>query len=109
MLAAPLSRGLTIDLSRLSNVRRLQEVRKGFTWGTVTIAPLAEEEEEDGGASGGPSVAIPVKADDRLVIPFQNENLYAYVLSADGQKKVRLSLPSPARAATAPPLTPART
>ena len=75
----------------------------------MTIAPLAEEEEEDGGASGGPSVAIPVKADDRLVIPFQNENLYAYVLSADGQKKVRLSLPSPARAATAPPLTPART
>ena len=61
----------------------------------MTIAPLAEEEEEDGGASGGPSVAIPVKADDRLVIPFQNENLYAYVLSADGQKKVRLSPPRP--------------
>ena len=26
----------------------LQEVRKGFTWGEVTIVPLLEEEEEDG-------------------------------------------------------------
>ena len=67
----------------------MQEVRKGFTWGQVTIAPLAEEEEEDGGATGGPSMALPVKPDDRLVIPFQNENLYAYILSANGEEKVR--------------------
>ena len=66
-----------------------QEVRKGFTWGKVTIAPLLEEEEEDTGAAGGPSVALPVKPNDHLVIPFQNENLYAYILSANGEEKVR--------------------
>ncbi len=72
----------------------MQEVRKGFTWGEVTIAPLQDEEEED--ASGGAAYTIPVKADDTLVIPFQNENLYAYVASANGEKKVRLPLLSPA-------------
>ena len=64
----------------------LQEVRQGFTWGEVTLVPLLEEEEEDGNASS--SFTLPVKPNDRLVIPFQNENLYAYIESADGQKKV---------------------
>ena len=64
-----------------------QEVRKGFTWGQVTIVPLLEEEEED--AVSPPGYALPVQSDDRLVIPFQNENLYAYIESAGGEKKVR--------------------
>ena len=66
----------------------LQEVRKGFTWGEVTIVPLLEEEEEDAGAA--PAFTLPVRADDKLVIPFQNENLYAYIEGADGAKKVCL-------------------
>ncbi len=64
-----------------------QEVRKGFTWGEVTIVPLLEEEEEDAAAT--PGFSLPVQPDDRLVIPFQNENLYAYIQSAAGEKKVR--------------------
>ena len=64
-----------------------QEVRKGFTWGEVTIVPLLEEEEED--AASPPGFTLPVQPDDRLVIPFQNENLYAYIESAAGEKKVR--------------------
>lgn len=52
----------------------LQEVRKGFTWGSVTIVPLQADEEEDTQVvdstvrSWGPN--------DRMRIPFQNENLY---------------------------------
>ena len=67
-----------------------QEVRKGFTWGEVTIAPLLADEEEDGGDASGPSASISVGPDDRMVIPFQNENIYAYVRSPSGEKKVRL-------------------
>ena len=68
-----------------------QEVRKGFTWGEVTIAPLLEEEEEDarGSSTASSGFTIPAKPDDKLVIPFQNENLYAYTESADGERKVR--------------------
>ena len=79
-----------------------QEVRKGFTWGEVTIAPLLEEEEEDAragsnsGAAAASGFTIPAKPDDKLVIPFQNENLYAYTESADGERKVR---PHPRRLA----------
>ena len=54
----------------------------------MTIVPLLEEEEEDTSSSAN-SYTLPVKPDDRLVIPFQNENLYAYIESADGHKKVR--------------------
>ena len=67
----------------------VQEVRKGFTWGEVTIAPLLADEEEDGGDASGPSASIPAGPDDRMVIPFQNENIYAYVRSPSGEKKVR--------------------
>ena len=64
----------------------VQEVRKGFTWGQVTIAPLLEEEEED--VTSAPDFTLPAKPDDHLVIPFQNENLYAYIESPSGEKKV---------------------
>ena len=49
-------------------------MRKGFTWGSVTIVPLQADEEEDTRVvessirSWGP--------EDRIRIPFQNENLY---------------------------------
>ncbi len=66
----------------------LQEVRKGFTWGQVTIVPLLDEEEEDASAASSQNYTLPVRPDDKLVIPFQNENLYAYIESADGDKTV---------------------
>ena len=47
------------------------------------------DEEEDGGAESGPRQSIPCGPDDRLVIPFQNENIYAYIKSPNGEKKVR--------------------
>lgn len=53
----------------------------------MTIAPLQEEEEED--ATSVPDFTLPAEPDDHLVIPFQNENLYAYIESANGEKKVR--------------------
>ncbi|KAI0826527.1 DUF917-domain-containing protein [Trametes gibbosa] len=84
-----LQNGACLFVGKIVDVQR--EVRKGFTWGEVTIAPLQEEEEED--ASGGASFTIPVRADDTLVIPFQNENLYAYVLSANGEKKIHVTVP----------------
>lgn len=64
-----------------------QEVRKGFTWGSVTIAPLMEDEED--GDSAGSSTPVAYGPDDRLVIPFQNENLYACLEKPDGSSKVR--------------------
>lgn len=63
-------------------------MRKGFTWGEVTITPLLDEEEDDAGsvnAAGTPAYG----PDDRLVIPFQNENLYGYLTVAGGERKVR--------------------
>ncbi|KAI0827020.1 DUF917-domain-containing protein [Trametes gibbosa] len=84
-----LQNGACLFVGKIVDVQRV--VRKGFTWGEVTIAPLQEEEEED--ASSGSSFTLPVRPDDKLVIPFQNENLYAYVLSADGSKKVHATVP----------------
>lgn len=70
-----------------ADVHGVQEVRKGFTWGSVTIAPLREDEEEDNSASlQDPSVSY--GPEDRLIIPFQNENLYAYVESPGAARKV---------------------
>ncbi|KAI0746875.1 DUF917-domain-containing protein [Daedaleopsis nitida] len=87
-----LQNGACLFVGKIVDVQR--EVRKGFTWGEVTIVPLLEEEEEDGRTDAGASPTLPVKPDDRLVIPFQNENLYAYIESAaDGEKKVHVSVP----------------
>lgn len=56
----------------------------------MTIVPLLEEEEEDGDSAIKPKFDLTTyEPDDRLVIPFQNENLYAYVESR-GTKKVRI-------------------
>ncbi|KAI0682250.1 hydantoinase/oxoprolinase [Earliella scabrosa] len=93
--------GACLFVGKIVDVRRVSaEVRKGFTWGEVTIAPLLEEEEEDartgsnsGGAAASSGFTIPAKADDKLVIPFQNENLYAYTESADGERKIHVTVP----------------
>ncbi|KAI0372037.1 DUF917-domain-containing protein [Pilatotrama ljubarskyi] len=84
-----LQNGACLFVGKIIDVQR--EVRKGFTWGQVTIVPLQEEEEED--ASGASSYTLPVHADDKLVIPFQNENLYAYIESAHGEEKIHVTVP----------------
>ena len=64
----------------------MQEVKKGFTWGSVTIVPLRADEEEDGtneavNATWGPH--------DKIVIPFQNENLYVIRKSPGVEDQVK--------------------
>ncbi|OSD08105.1 hydantoinase/oxoprolinase [Trametes coccinea BRFM310] len=91
-----LQNGACLFVGKIVDVER--EVRRGFTWGKVTIVPLQEEEEEDAGSGdadgkAAPSFTLPVRPDDRLVIPFQNENLYAYVESANGEKKIHVTVP----------------
>ena len=71
----------------------MQEVRKGFTWGSVTIVPLRPEEEEEEVDQEGASAAATWGPEDILTIPFQNENLYA-VLSSPGKADKVSSLSS---------------
>ncbi|THU94437.1 hypothetical protein K435DRAFT_860565 [Dendrothele bispora CBS 962.96] len=69
--------GKTINVS--------QEVRAGFTWGEIRIARLRDDEVEDASSA---SVANK-EGDDLLIIPFQNENLVAYVEKRDGSRRRR--------------------
>lgn len=62
----------------------IQEVRGGFTRGSITIAPLMADEIEGSTSAGN------CRETDRLMIPFQNENLHAYVRGDDGSIKVRI-------------------
>ena len=58
----------------------------------MTIAPLREDEEEDTTPSlQDPSVNF--GPEDRLTIPFQNENLYAYVVSPGKAREVGPDFP----------------
>lgn len=53
----------------------------------MTIVPLLDDEDDDVGSAG--AAVPPYGPDDRLVIPFQNENLYAYLTGPNGKRKVR--------------------
>ena len=55
----------------------------------MTIVPLLDDE-DDGAGSANAGVAL-YGPDDRLIIPFQNENLYAYLAGPDGKRKVSAS------------------
>ena len=53
----------------------------------MTIVPLLDDEDDEAGSA---SAAVHAYGpDDRLVIPFQNENLYAYLAGPNGERKVR--------------------
>lgn len=62
-------------------------MRAGFTWGQVRIARLRADEIEDGGdldlACDDPAAASYAEA--TMLIPFQNENLCAYLESTGSQ------------------------
>ena len=64
----------------------IQEVRAGFTWGEVRIKKLREDEVEY--LPNHVNSDDAVDDDPTIVIPFQNENLCAYMELQDGTKKV---------------------
>ena len=73
----------------------IQEVRGGFTWGQVRIKKLREDEVEY-----LPNVVVDENLNDAadddptIVIPFQNENLCAYMELQDGTRTVNSFLNS---------------
>ncbi|OCH93351.1 DUF917-domain-containing protein [Obba rivulosa] len=85
-----LQNGACLFVGKIIDVQR--EVRKGFTWGSVTIVPLLRDEEESD-ESSSTLATIAHGPDDHLVIPFQNENLYAYLESPNGSKKIMVTVP----------------
>ncbi|KAL5478599.1 hypothetical protein ACEPAI_2783 [Sanghuangporus weigelae] len=72
--------GKIIDVQR--------EVRGGFTHGKITIAPLLQDELESTTSS-----VMNAAPGTRLVIPFQNENLYAELHDESGFPKIICSVP----------------
>ncbi|KAJ7352476.1 Hydantoinase/oxoprolinase [Mycena albidolilacea] len=78
-----LQNGICLFVGKIVNCSR--EVRAGFTWGEIRIAQLRDEELE------APSVAV--APDHHMVIPFQNENLCAYIEEEDGSRTLAAIVP----------------
>ncbi|KAG9221349.1 hypothetical protein CCMSSC00406_0009989 [Pleurotus cornucopiae] len=78
-----LQNGACLFTGKIVDVRR--EVRKGFTWGEVVIAPLSNDELEYTGAISTHQVTY--GPDARLIVPFQNENIYAYIETSGSEAK----------------------
>ncbi|KAE9571741.1 hypothetical protein CGMCC3_g12302 [Colletotrichum fructicola] len=70
--------GKLLFTGKIIDVRRY--VGGGYTMGSVLLAPLADEERESD--ARGPS-----NADRHMVIPFQNEYLYAALTDSEGSEK----------------------
>ncbi|KAJ7510350.1 Hydantoinase/oxoprolinase [Mycena galericulata] len=81
-----LQNGVCLFIGKIVSCSR--EVRAGFTWGEIRIAQLFEEELES-------PVATPAAAagGSRMVIPFQNENLCAYIEKDDGTRRLAAIVP----------------
>ncbi|MCJ1244819.1 hypothetical protein MMC30_002019 [Trapelia coarctata] len=71
--------GKLLLCGKIIDVRR--DVNQGFTMGHCLIAPLSDDEQE-----AAPSTAAPTEQ-HHLMIPFQNEYLYAAYIDADGEKE----------------------
>ncbi|KZO91757.1 hydantoinase/oxoprolinase [Calocera viscosa TUFC12733] len=83
-----LQNGKCLFIGKIVDVQR--EVRAGFTWGQVTIAPLQDDEQDE--TSLG--IDLPVCGpDDNLTIPFQNENLAAFLNKPDGSREILITVP----------------
>jgi len=73
--------GKHLFTGKIVDVKR--EVRAGFTWGSITVAPLSSLEEESIRAKSAPSQG------SNLVVTFQNENLVAEMQDANlGSKQL---------------------
>ncbi|KAK7437584.1 hypothetical protein VKT23_018482 [Stygiomarasmius scandens] len=79
--------GKCLFIGKIINVSR--EVRAGFTWGGIRIARLRDDELEDASLSTDSDAGL----DDQMVIPFQNENLAAYIERPDGSRKMAAIVP----------------
>ncbi|KAF5322650.1 hypothetical protein D9619_002211 [Psilocybe cf. subviscida] len=93
-----LQTGVCLFVGKIIDVTR--EVRAGFTWGEVRIARLRADEMEDI-QSEAPNSSLHASqtsqsasgANDTMLIPFQNENLCAYLETEDGSRKVAAIVP----------------
>ncbi|KAF5026731.1 hypothetical protein F66182_1149 [Fusarium sp. NRRL 66182] len=72
--------GKLLFTGKIVDVRRY--IGGGYTMGSVVIAPLGEDERESSGSS-----KQTVPGDRHMVIPFQNEYLYAALSDADGSQE----------------------
>ncbi|KAM0437946.1 hypothetical protein ACHAQK_007031 [Fusarium lateritium] len=71
--------GKLLFTGKIVDVRRY--IGGGYTMGSVVIAPLTEDERESHGSS-----KQTVPSTEHMVIPFQNEYLYAALSDADGSE-----------------------
>ncbi|KAL3459357.1 hydantoinase/oxoprolinase [Aspergillus heterothallicus] len=69
--------GKLLFTGKIIDVRR--HVGGGYTMGSVLVAPLSEEDREHSSTKSQPS-----SGDRHMIIPFQNEYLYASLCDADG-------------------------
>ncbi|KAF5322652.1 hypothetical protein D9619_002210 [Psilocybe cf. subviscida] len=92
-----LQTGACLFVGKIINVTR--EVRAGFTWGEVRIARLRADEMEDAQSDASPApYASQISQsrsspDETMLIPFQNENLCAFLEAADGSRKAAAIVP----------------
>jgi DUF917 family protein len=82
--ACILFRGKIVDVER--------RLFKGHSYGSITLASLSTDEEED--SSSSQASRMPARASaGTLKIPFKNENIYAEHTSEEGEKKIICSVP----------------
>ncbi|KZO91644.1 hydantoinase/oxoprolinase [Calocera viscosa TUFC12733] len=80
--------GKCLFVGKIVDVKR--EVRAGWTWGEVSIAALQDDEQDETTKDS----AIPTYGpNDLLRIPFQNENIAAYLDKPDGTREILTSVP----------------
>ncbi|EPQ56795.1 hypothetical protein GLOTRDRAFT_92967 [Gloeophyllum trabeum ATCC 11539] len=84
-----LQNGKCLFVGKIVGIER--EVRAGFTWGSVTMAPLTLEEEESKGSKNLPDESAMQNA--TLRIEFQNENLRADLTSSGGRTELIAVVP----------------
>ncbi|KAF5355124.1 hypothetical protein D9756_005712 [Leucocoprinus leucothites] len=82
--------GKCLFIGKIVEVSR--EVRAGFTWGYVRVAPLLDDEKEDM-SEERTSTMGQSEPGTTLRIPFQNEDLAAYLEKEDGTQTVVASVP----------------
>ncbi|KAI5917845.1 hypothetical protein F4810DRAFT_716093 [Camillea tinctor] len=73
--------GRLLFTGKVIDVRR--DIKKGYTMGSVLLAPLSDDERGPGDNSGS------AKEERHMIIPFQNEYLYAAYTDASGSEEVR--------------------
>ena len=74
-------RGKIIDVER--------RLFKGHSYGSITVAALSTDEEEEASSKRMPAVV----STGTVKIPFKNENIYAEHIAEDGTKQIIASVP----------------